>query len=208
MNDINHTHRGGHESQAPDTVDLSLPDIASSASLWNSPIGRRAFLKKTGAATVATAVAMHGFRVQVQAQATGGTVRIWTQYQHSGDPLYPTGRIIGTGVKVDANATQAQVDAAKAAAKEELNNVMKEIANAAPDFVPGVTQGLAYLDHFDDNAAGYKAGFKVEVNGVAMTDANIELVETTEAGTGKKIWTAKLKLFEGGKVKIWVRLPK
>ncbi len=70
MNDKNHTTGGGYESQTPHNLDLSLPGLPTEASLWNSPLGRRAFLKKTGAATVATAVAMHGFRVQVQALTT------------------------------------------------------------------------------------------------------------------------------------------
>ena len=73
MNDNSHNNRGGHNSQAPDSLNLALPDLAASpeGNLWNSAIGRRTFLKKTGAATVATAVAMHGFRVQVQATVTG-----------------------------------------------------------------------------------------------------------------------------------------
>ena len=65
MNEKNLTNRGGHESQSPDNAD---PSAYNEGSLWNNPIGRRVFLKKTGAATVATAVALHGFRVQVQAQ--------------------------------------------------------------------------------------------------------------------------------------------
>ena len=71
MNDKNHNTGGGYESQTPHNLDLSLPGLPTEASLWNSPLGRRVFLKKTGAATVATAVALHGFRVQVQATTTG-----------------------------------------------------------------------------------------------------------------------------------------
>lgn len=36
-------------------------------SLWNSPLGRRAFLKKTGAATVGTAIVFHGFPTEILA---------------------------------------------------------------------------------------------------------------------------------------------
>ena len=75
MNDKSHTTGGGYESQTPHNLDLSLPGLPTQASLWNSPLGRRAFLKKTGAATVATAVAMHGFRVQVQAAVTGLAIK-------------------------------------------------------------------------------------------------------------------------------------
>lgn len=67
MNEKNHTNRGGYESQTPDNTDAQTHHEGA---LWNSPIGRRVFLKRTGAATVATAVALHGFRVQVQAQQT------------------------------------------------------------------------------------------------------------------------------------------
>ena len=74
MNDNSHNNRGGHNSQAPDSLNLALPDLAASpeGNLWNSAIGRRTFLKRTGAATVATAIGMHGFRVQVQASVTNG----------------------------------------------------------------------------------------------------------------------------------------
>jgi hypothetical protein len=37
----------------------------SEPSLWNSPVGRRMFLKSAGAATVATMINLHGFTIEV-----------------------------------------------------------------------------------------------------------------------------------------------
>jgi hypothetical protein len=40
--------------------------------LWNSALGRRSFMKKTGSASVAAAIALHGFKLEVLANASGG----------------------------------------------------------------------------------------------------------------------------------------
>jgi hypothetical protein len=40
-------------------------------SLWNSSLGRRTFLKRTGAATAGTAIALHGFKTEVLASGSG-----------------------------------------------------------------------------------------------------------------------------------------
>ena len=44
---------------------------AATPTLWNASLGRRSFMKKTGSATAAAAIAMHGFRMEVLATASG-----------------------------------------------------------------------------------------------------------------------------------------
>lgn len=39
-------------------------------SLWNSTVGRRMFIKATGAATVATVIALNGFKIEVLASGS------------------------------------------------------------------------------------------------------------------------------------------
>jgi len=99
MNDSNNSRRGGGESQAPNN-----DQSQNSASLWNSPLGRRAFLKKTGAATVATAVALHGFKTQVQAQGTG--LKVIRYYQRAAT-ANPTAAATAATAATAAGATQA-----------------------------------------------------------------------------------------------------
>jgi hypothetical protein len=65
MNSKNHTTGGGPESPASHNDDSLLKSLEPS--LWNSSLGRRQFLKRTGAATVGTAIALHGFRTEVLA---------------------------------------------------------------------------------------------------------------------------------------------
>lgn len=51
--------------------------------LWNSALGRRGFLKTTGAASLATAIAWHGFRTEVMAV----TYSIVEDSGQPGDPI-------------------------------------------------------------------------------------------------------------------------
>jgi hypothetical protein len=49
-------------------------------SLWNSKIGRRVFLKRAGAATAGTAIALHGFRMEVLASvSTNANMWHWSR---------------------------------------------------------------------------------------------------------------------------------
>lgn len=52
-------------------------------SLWNSEVGRRAFLKKTGVASAASVVALHGFRTEALAQASD-CLRVAQNFTHIG----------------------------------------------------------------------------------------------------------------------------
>ena len=63
--------------QDPCDVDLSLPAQPAAGALWNSAIGRRTFLKRTGGATLATALALHGSNVQVLAADTAQMAILW-----------------------------------------------------------------------------------------------------------------------------------
>ena len=60
------TSESESESCQADCNQHNLPD----PSLWNSAVGRRSFMKKTGMATAATAIALHGFRVEVLASTS------------------------------------------------------------------------------------------------------------------------------------------
>jgi hypothetical protein len=66
-----HNPQGGGNCQVPCNVDHSVPVQPSAGALWNLPRGRRTFLKQTGGATLATALALHGTRIQLQAAETG-----------------------------------------------------------------------------------------------------------------------------------------
>ena len=68
-------NEGGQDSQNPHNAETAGRSLLQSLepSLWNSKIGRRAFVKKTGAATVGTAIALHGFRMEVMASGSPGT---------------------------------------------------------------------------------------------------------------------------------------
>ena len=61
--------RGGQDSQNPHNIEAASRSLLQSLepSLWNSKIGRRQFVKRTGAATVGTLIALHGFRTELLA---------------------------------------------------------------------------------------------------------------------------------------------
>jgi len=65
------SHRGGGQSQALHNVSFfnNLPE----PSLWNSQIGRREFLGKVGKASVGTAIALNGLKLEVMASGSGTT---------------------------------------------------------------------------------------------------------------------------------------
>jgi hypothetical protein len=150
---------------------------------------------------------LHGFKTQVHAQGTG-LVRIWTEYVQVTDALHPS-VILGAPQTVASTATQAQIDAAKQAARDSLKANMREMALRAPDFLPGVTQGMnGPTNWHNDNPDNYKAGFKVEINGVAAAPANFEMTESTDPTTGAITFRYKMKVPVGATVKIWIRLPK
>jgi len=71
-----HNPQGVGNCQDPCDVDLSLPAQSAAGALWNSLHGRRAFLKKTGGATLATALALHGTRIEVLASVTGQCIYV------------------------------------------------------------------------------------------------------------------------------------
>jgi hypothetical protein len=76
-----HNPEGVGNCQVPCDVDPSFPVQSQGGALWNSAIGRRTFLKRTGGATLATALALHGTRMQVQAAETGAgplpLLKVW-----------------------------------------------------------------------------------------------------------------------------------
>jgi len=79
-----HNPQGVGNCQDPCKVDLSLPIQPTGGALWNSAIGRRTFLKRTGGATLATALALHGTGVQVYADSTGLVEKpIYDRYEHT-----------------------------------------------------------------------------------------------------------------------------
>lgn len=49
------------------------PDLSKLAepSLWNSKVGRRMFLKTTGAASVVSIMNLHGFQIEVLSSGSG-----------------------------------------------------------------------------------------------------------------------------------------
>jgi hypothetical protein len=79
MSNKNATESESESCQA-DCNQHSLPD----PSLWNSALGRRSFMKKTGMATAATTLALHGFKLEVLANAsatpTCGTKSVQTYF--------------------------------------------------------------------------------------------------------------------------------
>lgn len=84
MNPTHSKHQwGGHQGLGnfdPLVFANNLPE----PSLWNSQLGRRAFLKKTGAATVATVVVLNGMKLEVLAGvsfADPNLAIIWEDYE-------------------------------------------------------------------------------------------------------------------------------
>lgn len=62
----------GEGGKRKDNASFDYPE----PSLWNSPFGRRAFLKKTGAATASTLLIMHGFKTEVLASESPGIAEL------------------------------------------------------------------------------------------------------------------------------------
>lgn len=70
MTDNNKTEQGG-ACQADCNCNAE-----PAPTLWNSILGRRSFVKRTGSATAAAAIAMHGFRMEVLASESCWTSKV------------------------------------------------------------------------------------------------------------------------------------
>jgi hypothetical protein len=66
MNDKYNPQGKPQQQSGIDACSSNLPE----PSLWNSAVGRRMFIKATGAATVATVIALHGFKIEVLASGS------------------------------------------------------------------------------------------------------------------------------------------
>ncbi len=95
-------------------------------SLWNSTIGRRAFMKKTGMATAATVIALHGFRAEVLASESAACNLVQTLVRgeffmyNAGGPITITA--VGTGANASIAHEAAMADLHnKIAASGRLN---------------------------------------------------------------------------------------
>lgn len=130
------------DCQASSNVDLSITIKPPAGALWNSAIGRRAFLKRTGGATLATALALHGTRVQVQAVETSAwkikTYKLILQAGVDADPVH---------INVSASSAEA---AANAATTALLTAVSDAIGNGSWD--TNINTGWSYnpeITHID-----------------------------------------------------------
>lgn len=99
----NNTSANEGGCQADCSSNSQLPE----PSLWNSTLGRRAFLRKTGMATAATAIALHGFRVEVLASESA------TYQFHQVDRSQYRSVVVTAGNSVDALNAASTALAAK-----------------------------------------------------------------------------------------------
>jgi hypothetical protein len=222
MNNSSRTNRGGYESQTPDNTETQS---IHEGSLWNNSIGRRVFLKKTGAATLATAVALHGVRLQVQANGTG---LFWVandpddetppdapNWQEPAPPAFgiPTEMSIGhcpydhgvwiaAGIRDDGNGQ----------AIFEVQVICRyKYGNGGGDFTPtlsilGVTSTGAVKIHSDVSGEGkfFTVSRAVPVPAVGNVTAFIYPITVTTDRGG--MWTALIKVYwreDGGTQYTW-----